>query len=104
MPSSTNQPVKPVDSFQEVNMARIEVTSRRNTAYGRAHEVNEVELTPRVRRLIRLGVLVPVSPLPQEPKEKATRTRPEPVTGVTRAPAGSAALTSSPLDHEGAST
>jgi hypothetical protein len=85
-------------------MARIEVTSRRNTAYGRANKVNEVELTPRVRRLIQLGVLAPVSPLPKEPREKMTRARPEPVTGVTRAPAGAVALTPSPPDHEGAST
>lgn len=83
-------------------MARVQVTSRRNTAYGRAHQVNEVELTARVRWLIRAGVLTAVSPLPKEPGKKATGTRPEPVTGVTRAPARVVTLVPSPLDHEGA--
>ena len=82
-------------------MARIQVTSRRNTAYGRAHRVNEVELTARVRWLIRARVLTALSPLPEEPREKAAKARPAPVTGVTRAPARSVPLVSPPLDHEG---
>lgn len=87
-------------------MARIIVISRRRTVYGPARVPVEVEQTPRVNELIRLGVLyrphTEAKPVKKATAaKKATSTPPAPVVGVTSAPAGKESLVSEPLDHEG---
>lgn len=86
-------------------MARITVISRRATAYGPARQPVEVELTPRIEQLLELGVFYRPYTEVKPRKKAATKGKaPEPVTGVTAAPAGEEAVTSDPIDHEGAST
>lgn len=100
-------------------MDYVTVISRRATAYGRAHAPVMVVRTPRIEQLIRLNVFR-LAPVQVRPKQ-AAKTRPrrvikmrppkrgkdvrdtklEPVIGVTSAPAGTDALVSDPIDHEG---